>query len=126
MKTLLSCILIFSALAFAGTVYDRALVDVGNTGAATVQPVPAYSAARLTALNVLASGSATNDVLVSRVTVLDGTSYTQTVATVAVASGTGRTESLAIDHLAYGDTLAITSTLATNATVLIEYEVQRH
>ena len=59
--------------------------------------------------------------------VLVDNTYTQAVVTIGSAAGaSSTTNTFTADRLKLGDKLAFTSSPATGATIVIEYEVQKH
>jgi hypothetical protein len=118
--------LVCASLVIAGTVYDRSVVTISTTlGTATwVNADLPYSAIKLVRIWVEKDLIAINTVTVSRVT-SDGV-YTQSVGSVVTAANAGSTASFTATYLKQNDYLLFSSTVATGATAIVEYEVQQH
>jgi len=59
-------------------------------------------------------------------TAANSVSYTQTIGTVTCTGGAGTQATLAYSGLLPGDILAFAPLIATGATAIIEFEVQKH
>ena len=121
----IACLLVLIVLpVFAGSVYDRTVVTVGNTGAYTYTNTWANYAMSLKRIWVISNGTATDTQTITRVT-SDGL-YTQAVGSVTIATSAGNTASFTAAYLKPSDLLKFSGTAGTNATVMIEYELQQH
>ena len=118
--------LVCVSLAIAGSVYERSTVTISTTlGTATwVNDDLPYSAVKLVRIWVEKDLIAINTVTVTRVT-SDGV-YTQSVGSVVTAANAGSTASFTATYLKPNDYLLFSSTVATGATAIVEYEVQQH
>lgn len=119
-------LLLSIGIAFAGQVYDRAVVTLGVTGAArwtNTASYAEYSSLDLKRITIYKNSATTNDLTITRISA--DTVYTQAVVT-ATYPTPGTHTSLAFNYLKYGDMLAISSATATNGVVMLEFEVQRH
>lgn len=118
------CMIIFTAMAQAASVYDRSTAALGSTtGTAVWTNGWKYSAIELKRIWIVNPLVASNNVAVTRIT--SDNTYTQTVGTVAVLSSAGNTASFTAAFLKYGDKLAFSSDISTGSTVMVEYEVQQ-
>ena len=119
---------IFASLAIAGSVYGRKTVTLAaTTGVGSWTNTEPYAALALKRIWIENSLSNASTVTVSRVSLIDSVSYTQTVGTVALAGSTsGSQATLTAAYLANGDTLTFAGAVATGATAIVEYEVQKH
>jgi hypothetical protein len=130
MKRLITHILILAAIfvtaiAMAGSVYDRSVVSLGSTsGSAVWTNTAKYAAIKLVNIWIANDLVATDTQTIRRVT--SGGSYTQAVGTISVATSAGNTTSFTAGYCKYGDMLTFTNTSATGAVAIIEYEVQEH
>ena len=121
--TVLVAILCLCTMVFAGTVYDRSFKTL-TAGAGTWTNTVPYSALQLTRIFVYGSTAATNSIVITRIT--SGTVSTQAVGTVTLAANIGNTTSFTAGYLKPGDKLKFTPVLGSNATAIIEYQVQQH
>lgn len=130
MKRILSILAaasIFSGvgLAVAGQVYDRSTVTLAAaTGLGAFTNTTQYTALKVMRLWDYANLVAANTVTVYRANY--GTTVSQLVASVFVASNAGDTNADPICWLKYGDRLTFSSTAVTGSSVIVDYEVQRH
>ena len=112
-------------VAVAGNVADRSVKTLGTaTGAATWTNNQAYAAIDLKRITVDKCRIAIETVTVYRVT--SDLAYTGTVGTVVTASNKGTQTTLAYNYLKPSDTLVFDGAHNTGATVIVEYEVQKH
>jgi hypothetical protein len=119
-------VLLIGSYAMAGAVYDRSTLTLGTTtGTGTWTNTTPYAALSLKRIWIQ-DALATNGVItVTRVA--GDTGYSDTAGTVTMGASTnGSTASFTAAYLKYGDKLAFTTTVATGATAVIEYEVQKH
>ena len=125
---LLALVVVCGALSvsvLAGSVYDRKVSTLSLTaGTGTTVNDVDYSTLALKRIWVIGGKAAVNTVTVQRVT--SDLVYTQAVAAIVTASGAANTATFTAGYLAPGDFLTYASTIATGATVMVEYEVQRH
>jgi hypothetical protein len=118
-------VLLIGSYAMAGAVYDRSTLTLGTTtGTGTWTNTTPYAALSLKRIWVQDS-LATNGVFTVNCVTTEG--YTNTVGTITMGALTqGSTASFTQAYLKFGDKLAFTTTVATGATAVIEYEVQKH
>jgi hypothetical protein len=112
-------------LAIAGQVYERETKALSATaGSGTWTNSWKYAAIELKRL-WLEGAPAGQTVTVTRV--LSDNTYTQAVGTISSAAGaSASTASFTAAYLKEGDKLAFTSVPTTGATVVIEFELQKH
>jgi len=121
----LVALVLFAAIALAGSVYGRATVALSTTaGTATWTNTAPYAALSLKRIWVERALYATDTVTVQRVT--SDNVYTQTVGSVTCSAGSGSTASFTAAYLANGDKLTFTSGTTTGSTAIVEYEQQEH
>ncbi len=114
---------LLAAAVYAQGVYDRSVVSIGLDGKGEWVNDWTYSAVALKRIWIIGNAAATDTQTVTRVT-HDGV-HTQAVAAVAISSNAGNQSSFTASYLKYGDKLLFSGTGATNATAMIEYEIQR-
>jgi hypothetical protein len=125
MLIVLAIVGLAAGIALAGSVYGRDTKTLSTTaGAGTWTNSSTYAAIVLKRIWIHGSLAATNIVTINRVT-SSGT-YTQSVGTIDVAANVGSTASFTAAYLKDGDMLAFSSSIATGATAMIEYEFQQH
>ena len=117
---LITAMLGLSLMAIAGSVYGRKTVALSNSGQATIQIDPAYAGVALRRVWLLNSAG-TQTITLKRVDVTGV--YTQAICD--VSSATNTTTAFTAAYLLPSDKI-ITSGGTTNATLQIEYEVQKH
>ncbi len=122
---LLVVVLLGAIMAVAGSVYDRDTLALSATAGTGTWTNDTQYAALLLKRIWIQDSLATNGVYtISRVST-DG--YTDAVGTVTLGASTnGSTASFTAAYLKYGDTLTFATTVATGATAVIEFEVQKH
>lgn len=111
--------------AIAGTVYDRvtqALTVTGGT--ATWTNTVNYASLSLKRIWVQKDLDVASTVTVTRVS--SDNTYTDAVGTIVAAAGTGSSASFTAAYLKTGDMLKFANSTATGATMIVEYEVQKH
>jgi len=123
---ILLVVMLAAAIALAGSVYDRETKTLGaTTGTGTWTNTQQYGNVLLKRIWIEDSLSTATTVTVTRV--LSDNSYTQAVGTVALAgTAYGSSASFTASYLKYGDKLAFAGAVATGATAIIEYELQKH
>lgn len=125
-------ILAFVGIAVAGEVYNRTQVTLGTSGSKTWTNDNIYASIQLVRFEVTGSTYATDTVTVSRVTAGDTTAVTAQIGGAMVLSGGAATSNIVAGvatgpaYLKYGDKLTLVSGMGSNATVNIEYIVQKH
>ncbi len=108
------------SVAIAGSVYQRETFTLSASGSGSKQLDYAYSGIKLQRIWVL--GSATNQTVAF--TRVDSTgAYTNTVCSVVTSNST-TSASFTADYMLPSDTLYASG--STNATVMLEFEVQKH
>lgn len=108
----------------AGEVYDRSSVTLAaTTGLGAFTNNTPYASLKVLRIWDVANLVAANTVNVYRAN--SGTTVSQVVATVFVASNIGDTNANPIVFLKQGDRLTFSSTAVTGSTVILDYEVQR-
>lgn len=116
-------VLVAGSLAIAGQVYDRATQAI-TSGTGTWTNTKQYAALELKRIWIDGNTSAGGTVSVSRVTA--DLAYTQTVGSIVCTTGDGSTASFTAAYLKPSDMLVFTEAHGSNATAIIEYEVQQH
>jgi len=117
---------LIAAIAVAGQVYDRATKALSVTlGTGTWTNTADYAAIELKRIWIENALETNGVYTVSRIT-SDGT-YTQSIGTITMAAlKSGSTASFTAAYLKQNDRISFSSTVATGATAVIEYEVQKH
>jgi hypothetical protein len=112
--------------AVAGQVYDRATKALSVTlGTGTWTNTADYAAIELKRIWIENALETNGVYTVSRIT--SGGTYTQTIGTITMAAlKAGSTASFTAAYLKQNDMIYFSSTVATGATAVIEYEVQKH
>ncbi len=126
---IVACLLLFIAVvclvggvAYAQAIYDRSTAAIAVDGAGEWVNTREYAHIALKRIWIIDNAAAADTQTITRVTA-DGI-YTQAVGSITIASNAGNTSSLTAAYMKYGDKLVFAGTGATNATVMIEYEVQ--
>lgn len=129
-NTLLAVVLVgiaIASVAMAGTVGDRDVVSLATTtGVGTWSNPHQMASVSIKRISVVSNSNATNVVTTSRIIAESTGTYTQTVGAVTCAAGVGTQATLAYSTLLYGDSLSISSSIATGGVVVIEYDVSKH
>lgn len=119
-------------VAMAGDVYNRTQVTLGTSGSKTWTNDNPYASIQLVRFEVTGSTYATDTVTVSRVTAGDTTAVTAQIGGAMVLAAGAATSNIVASaasgpaYLKYGDKLTLVSGMGSNATVNIEYIVQKH
>jgi type II secretory pathway pseudopilin PulG len=123
--------LMCAGAAIAGQVYEREQVTLGTTGTNVWTNLNSYAAIQLVRFEAIKGLYAADTITVSRVTAGDTSAITNTVGSILLSSGAGGSNLVTAagsgpSYLEYGDKLRIVSGNGSNATVNIEYIIQKH
>ena len=117
-------------VASAGQVYDRSAATTTAAATGVITITPAFSYAGIELKKAWVEAAPATNVIATVYRVIDSGAYTQSVATVTcgtLTAGSGvPAQYAAIKSGEYFYITTAIATVGTNATVILDYEIQRH